>query len=113
MYVKGFQLSNGYDLINHFLNSNVRVRGVRLKGGYYFVEYDEIESKPTITKVDFIKAGLGASVPERLNRKFAIAGASNFHWDVKVDIEQRTTTFVVFWEESISKSQNHEESTKV
>lgn len=99
MKVKGFCVSEGYDAINHFLQKSIQILGVRLVSGYFFIEYQDVETRRSETKVDFVKTGLGKTVPDRLNDKFCIAGATNFHWDVQIDVEQRVSTFVILWDQ--------------
>lgn len=99
MRVKGFCVSEGYDSVNNFLQNNIKVIGVRLVNGYYFIEYEDVNARLTETKIDFVKTGLGKTVPDRLNDKFSISGATNFHWDVQIDLEQRVSTFVILWDQ--------------
>lgn len=99
MKIKGFHIGEGCAPINHFLSKGTRIHCVRLTDGYCFIEYEEVESQSTITKVLIGKGGISKQPPGGVNNVFGIDGASNFHWDVQIDREQRVTTFVVFWDE--------------
>lgn len=104
MNIKGFCISEGIARINHFLSERIRIHHVRLTEGFCFIEYENLLTQLNVTKVFIIKGGISKQIPAGVSDILGIDGASNFRWDVQINREQRVTTFIVFWEETMPMS---------
>lgn len=103
MNIKGFCISEDVAHIKHFLSKGIRVHHVRLTEGFCFIEYEELEQS-SVVKFSIIKGGISKQIPDGLSYILNLDGASNFYWDVQINREQRVTTFIVFWEQTIRSS---------
>ena len=110
MHIQRFDTSMGYERINRLLSQSIRIQSVRLRGGTYFIQYEDAMDKKTKNNVLFHTQNEAGSMERVIAVLQKRANATNIHWDVDIDRVKRWTISIIFWEEPIGNLPVSDES---